>query len=106
MTAYLAALEQRDAAAIARMVSPGVDATADIAAQLEIYGGIGLSDPRVTYRDDFGGSYVVATVVGRDAAGAARTVTVPLARVGDAYYIALGQMAPSGSEANPSSPSP
>jgi len=34
------------------------------------------------------------------------TITVPMSGVDGSYYVALGQVAPSGSEADPSSPRP
>ena len=42
VTNYLGALKRRDAAAIEAMVSPGVDASVDIAQVLERYGGVKL----------------------------------------------------------------
>ena len=106
VVAYLAALEHRDASAIAAMVSPGVDATSDIASALDRYGGVRLHDTRVTYLDAFGGIYVVATVTGTGDGGAAYEIRVPISRVAGGYYVALGEVAPSGSQADPSSPRP
>jgi hypothetical protein len=106
VAAYLAALEERDRAAIAAMVSPGIDATSEIAAELDRYGGVRLHDARVSYLDEFAGVYVVATVSGTGDEGADYTITVPMSRVDGRYYVALGQVAPSGSEADPASPRP
>ncbi|HEX2755580.1 MAG TPA: hypothetical protein VHM48_08960, partial [Candidatus Limnocylindrales bacterium] len=71
VTDYLGALERRDAAAIEAMVSPAVDASADIAQVLEQYGGVRLHELRATWLDEFGGSYVVATATGTGEDGAA-----------------------------------
>lgn len=103
---YLAALERRDSGAVAAMVSPGVDAAADIAAVMDRYGGVRLHDARVSYRDEFAGIYVVATVTGTGDDGSPYEILVPISRVADGYYLALGQAAPSGSPANPASPVP
>jgi hypothetical protein len=103
---YLSALERRDGEAIAAMVNPRVDATSDIAAALDQYGGVQLHDTRVSYLDDFGGTYVVATVSGTDDDGTMYEIRVPISRVEDDYYLALGQATPMGSEANPDSPAP
>ena len=106
VVAYLQALEHRDAAAIAAMVSPGVEASSAISSELDRYGGVSLHDGRVSYLDEFAGAYVVATVTGSGDDGMAYSIRVPISRVGDRYYLALGQAGPSGSEANPASPSP
>jgi hypothetical protein len=103
---YLSALERRDGEAIAAMVNPRVDATVDIAAALDQYGGVQLHDTRVSYLDDFGGTYVVATVSGTGDDGTTYEIEVPISRVDDDYYLALGQATPTGSEANPESPAP
>lgn len=105
--AYLDALARRDAAAIAMLVPPTVDARQDIAAALGRYGGLRLNDVTVTYLDEFGGVYVIATVAGTGAADLLRhQIQVPVARVGGRYFLALGAARPSGSEANPASQHP
>ena len=106
VTDYLAALQRQDAGAVAAMVSPGVDATADIAAAMDQFGGVRLYDTRASWSDEFGGIYVVATVTGISDDGRAHEIRVPISRVAGDYYLALGQAAPSGSEANPASPMP
>lgn len=103
---YLSALERRDGDAIAAMVNLRVDATADIAAALDQYGGVMLHDTHVSYLDEFDGIYVVATVSGTGDDGTTYEIRVPISRVDDGYYLALGQATPSGSEANPESPTP
>jgi hypothetical protein len=65
-----------------------------------------LHDTRVSYLDDFDGVYVVATVSGRGDDGTTYEIRVPISRVDDDYYLALGQATPSGSEAIPESPAP
>ncbi len=106
VTDYLGALERRDAAAIEAMVSPGVEASADIAQVLERYGGVRLHDVRATWLDEFGGIFVVATVTGTGDDGAAYEIPVPMGRNNGGYYLGLGQAAPTGSEASPESPAP
>ena len=103
---YLSALERRDGEAIGAMVNPRVGATADIAAAMDQYGGVRLHDTRASYLDDFGGIYVVATISGTSDDGTAYEVRVPISRVDDDDYLALGQATPSGSETNPESPVP
>jgi hypothetical protein len=102
---YITGLERSDAAAITLLISPQVDASRDIAAAVRKSGGQPLRDVETTYLDEFGGKYVVATVVGVGANdGEPHEVRVPIARVGSRYYLALGEAAPNGSEANPRSP--
>jgi hypothetical protein len=103
---YLGALERRDAAAIEAMVSPGVDASADIAQVLERYGGVKLHDVQATWLDEFEGMYVVATVTATGEDGAGYEIRVPMAWDDNRYCLALGHAPPSGSEANPESPTP
>lgn len=74
-------------------------------------GGVRLHDVRVSYLDDFDGAYVVATVTGSADDGSAddgssREIPVPMSRIDGSYYIAFGESAPSGSEADPASPAP
>jgi hypothetical protein len=105
--AYLDGLAQRDAAAIAKLVPATVDARQDIAAALGRYGGLRFADKTITYLDEFGGIYAVATVIGTGADDSLRhEVKVPVARVNGRYFLALGQAGPTGSEASPSSPRP
>lgn len=102
---YLAGLERGDAVAIASLVSPRVDATRDIAAALRTYGGQRLRDVTVTYLDEFGGVYVVATAVGLGANDSVQhEIKVPIARVNGRYFLALGEVAPNGSESSPLRP--
>jgi hypothetical protein len=103
---YLGALERRDAAAIAAMVSPRVDASADIAQVLARYGGMRLHGVQAMWLDEFEGSYVVATVTATGQDGTAYEIRVPMSWSDGRYYLALGQATPSGSEANPESPTP
>jgi hypothetical protein len=103
---YLAGLERRDGLAIASLVSPRVDATEDIGRVLASDGGTRLSDVTIAWLDEFGGSYVVATVTGTGQNAAKHVVTVPIARVDGRYYLGLGEATPSGWEADAASPSP
>lgn len=106
VTDYLDALERRDAAAIEAMVSPAVDASADIAQVLERYGGVRLHDIRATWLDEFDGNFVVATVTGTGDDGAAYEIRVSMGWSDSRYYLGLGHAAPTGSEASPESPTP
>ena len=101
---YLAWLERGDGPAIASLVSPRVDATQDIQRALISDGGKRLSGVTIAWLDEFGGQYVVATVTGTGQDSAKHEIKVPIARVDDRYYLALGEAAPDGSEANPASP--
>lgn len=101
---YLAGLERRDGPAIESLVSPRVDATRDIQLALAADGGRRLSDVTIASLDEFGGQYVVATVTGTGQDSALHEIKVPIARVDGRYYLALGEAAPNGSEANPASP--
>jgi hypothetical protein len=103
---YLDALERRDEAAIKALVSPGVDASADIAQALGTYGGIKLHDTRATWLDEFDGIFVVATIRGTGDDGLAYEIRVPMGRDDGRYYLGLGQAAPTGSESSPESPAP
>lgn len=101
---YLLGLERSDAAGIASLVGPTVDARRDIAAVLSRYGGLRLSEVTVRYLDEFGGVYVVATVVGTGNDSMQHEVKVPISRVNGRYFLALGQATPNGSEASPNGP--
>ncbi len=103
---YLGALERRDGAAIRAMVSPRVDASADIVQVLERYGGVRLHDVQAMWLDEFEGSYVVATVTAAGEDGSTYEIRVPMSWSDGRYYLALGQAPPRGSEANPESPTP
>ena len=104
---YLTALQAKDSTALLALVSPQVDAQADVTRVIQADGGKPLKGVEVSYRDDLGGIYVVATVTGRVATGDSPfQTTIPISRVGDRYYLALGQAPPTGSEAEPASPSP
>jgi hypothetical protein len=105
--AYLTAIAQRDAVGMARLAPPTVDASQDISAALGRYGGLRFTDTTITYLDEFGGIYVIATVVGTGADDSLRhELKVPVARVDGRYFLSFGQAQPSGSEANPGSPRP
>ena len=105
--AYLTALQAKDSKALLALVSPQVDAQADVTRVIQADGGKPLKEVEVSYRDDFGGIYVVATVTGRVATGDSPFQTmIPISRVGDRCYLALGQAPPTGSEADTASPSP
>lgn len=105
--AYLTALQAKDSKALLALVSPQVDAQADVTRVIQADGGKPLKGVEVSYRDDFGGIYVVTTVTGRVTTGDSPFQTrIPISRVGDRYYLALGQTPPTGSEADTASPSP
>ncbi len=106
VTDYLAALESRDATAIAAMVSPRVNPSVDIATAIREYGGLRLHDVHVTWRGEIEWAYAVATVIGTGDDGAAHEIRVPMSWVDGVYYLALGEANSSGGEASPESPLP
>lgn len=60
----------------------------------------------MSYLDEFGGVFIVATVDGVIASdGSAFETTIPISRENGRYYLGLGQATPTGSEADTSSPS-
>lgn len=104
--AYLSALQAGDAGAMLSLVNPRVDARADVADAIQQGGGKELKDVAVSYIDEFGGVFVVATVNGLIAGdGSPFQTTVPIGRENGRYYLALGQATPTGSESDTSSPS-
>lgn len=104
--AYLTALQAGDSNAMLSLVNPRVEARAEVADAIRKNGGRPLKDVTVTYLDEFGGVYIVATVNGTNAGDGSRLqVTIPMGRDNRRYYLALGQATPTGSEADPVSPS-
>lgn len=104
--AYLTALQAGDAGAMLSLVGPRVDARSDVADAIQQGGGKELKDVTVSYLDEFGGTFVVATVNGLIAGdGSPFQTTVPIGRENGRYYLALGQVTPTGSESDTSSPS-
>jgi ketosteroid isomerase-like protein len=106
VTDYLAALGDRDATAIAAMVSPRVNASVDIANAIRDYGGVRLRDVQVAWRSEVEWAYAVATVTGTANDGTACEIRVPMSWVDGAYYLALGEAPSTGGEASPESPVP
>lgn len=87
---FIAALEHRDAVAMAGMVDPAVDATGDIATLLDRHGGIPLSDISVLWgEDDFGGQIINATITGTGPDGA-HVINVPVFWDGERATLVLG----------------
>lgn len=104
--AYLTALQAGDSNAMLSLVNPRVEARAEVADAIRKNGGRPLKGVTVTYLDEFGGVYIVATVNGTNAGDGSRLqVTIPMGRDNRRYYLALGQATPTGSEADPVSPS-
>jgi hypothetical protein len=103
---FLVALERRDAAAVAGMVDPAVDATADIASLLDRHGGIPLSDVRVHWgQDDFGGQLIHATITGTGTDGA-HVIDVPVFWDGERATLVLGSAPGLDPGSDPRSPRP
>lgn len=104
--AYLAALQAADSNSMLMLVKPGVDAQADVADAIRTAGGRPLTGVTVSYLDEFGGTYIVATV-GCTSVGDASSLqfTIPMTRDNGRYYLALGQAAPKGNEADTVRPS-
>jgi hypothetical protein len=104
--AYLTALQASDSNAMLSLVSPRVEARAEVADAILKNGSRPLRDVTVSYLDEFGGVYIVATVNGTNAGDGSRLqLTIPMGRDSGRYYLALGQAAPTGSEADTVSPS-
>lgn len=106
--AYLVALEASDSQAMLALTNPRVEARAEVDDVIRMHGGQQLKNVTVSYLldVDLGGSPIAATVNGTDASdGSPVELTIPIGRADDRYYLALGQAKPSGSEANPASPS-
>ena len=104
--AYLTALQAGDSNAMLSLVGPRVEAQAEVADAIRKNGSRPLKDVTVSYLDEFGGAYVVATVNGTNAGDGSRLqVTIPIGHDNGRYYLALGQAAPTGSEADTVRPS-
>jgi hypothetical protein len=104
--AYLTALQAGDSNAMLSLVSPRVEARAEVADAIRKNGSRQLKDVTVSYLDEFGGVYIVATVNGTNAGDGSRLqVTIPMSSDNGRYYLALGQAAPTGNEAGIGSPS-
>jgi hypothetical protein len=104
--AYLTALQAGDSNAMLSLVNSRVEAPVEVADAIRKNGSRPLRDVTVSYLDEFGGVYIVATVNGTNAGdGSSLQVTIPMGRDNGRYYLALGQAAPTGSEADTVSPS-
>lgn len=104
--AYLTALQAGDSNAMLSLVKPGVEAQVEVADAIRKDGSRPLKDVTVSYLDEFGGVYIVATVNGTNADdGSTLQLTIPMSRDNGRYYLALGQAPPTGSEADTVSPS-
>jgi len=104
--AYLTALQAGDSNAMLSLVKPGVEAQLEVADAIRKDGSRPLRDVTVSYLDEFGGVYIVATVSGTNAGdGSTLQLTIPMSHDNGRYYLALGQAPPTGNEANTASPS-
>ena len=104
--AYLTALQAGDSNAMLLLVSPRVEARAEVSDAIRKDGSRPLKDVTVSYLDEFGGVYIVATVNGTNAGdGSKLQLTIPMGRDNGRYYLALGQAPPTGGEADTASPS-
>jgi hypothetical protein len=104
--AYLTALQAGDSNAMLSLVSPRVEARAEVADAIRQNGGRPLRDVTVSYLDEFGGVYIVATVTATNLGDGSRLqLAIPMGRDNGRYYLALGQAPPTGSEADTVSPS-
>ena len=103
--AYLTALQAGDSNAMLSLVKPGVEAQVEVADAIRKDGGRPLRDVAVSYLDEFGGVYVVATANATSVGdGSGLQVTIPMSRDNGRYYLALGQAPPTGNEADIVSP--
>ncbi len=99
--AYLTALQAGDSSAMLSLVSLRVEARAEVADAIRKNGGRPLKDVTVSYLDEFGGIYIVATVNGTNADdGSPLQLTIPMGHENGRYYLALGHAPPTGSEAD------
>ncbi|MEH1055996.1 hypothetical protein V6U89_12380 [Micromonospora sp. CPCC 206171] len=90
LTDYLAAVQAGDRARIGQMCTPGVDATAEIDAAVSAVGGRQWRNVEVSWRrGDLAGA-AVADVTAKDGTGKPIAMSVPLAKVDDRWWIALG----------------
>lgn len=104
--AYLGALQAGDAIAMLSLVGPRVDARVEVADTIRMDGGKQLKDVTVSYLDEFGGAFIVATVNALIATDGSRfATTVAMGRANGRYYLTLGQATPTGNESDTSSPS-
>ena len=104
--AYLTALQAGDSNAMLSLVKPGVEARVEAADAIRKNGSRQLKDVTVSYLDEFGGIYIVATVISTNAGdGSTLQLTIPMGRDNGRYYLGLGHAPPTGSEANIVSPS-
>ena len=104
--AYLTALQAGDSNAMLLLVSPRVEARAEVSDAIRKDGSRPLKDVTVSYLDEFGGVYIVATVNGTNAGdGSTLQLTIPMGRDNGRYYLGLGQAPPTGSEADTVRPS-
>jgi hypothetical protein len=104
--AYLTALQAGDSSAMLSLVGPRVEARPEVADAIRKNGSRPLRDVTVSYLDEFGGVYIVATVNGTNAGdGSTLQLTIPMGRDNGRYYLALGQAPPTGSEADTVRPS-
>ena len=104
--AYLTALQAGDSTAMLSLVSPRVEARTEVADAIRKNGSRQLRDVTVSYLDEFGGVYIVATVNGTNAGdGSKLQLTIPMGRDNGRYYLALGQAPPTENEADIVSPS-
>ena len=107
VAAYLMALAARDGDALITLTDPVVDARADIVRLVETSGGTRVSEPTFNWRDEFGGTYVIATVTGTDtASGRLVSLTIPISRKANRFFLALGQADLRASDSVISSPLP
>jgi hypothetical protein len=103
--AYLTALQAGDSNAMLSLVNSRVEAPVEVADAIRKNGSRPLRDVTVSYLDEFGGVYIVATVNGTNVGDGSRLqVAIPMGRDNGCYYLALGQAAPTGSEADTASP--
>jgi hypothetical protein len=106
VAAFVGALERRDEAALAGMVDPVVDATADIAALITAHGGIPFQEVDVGWGPlDFGEQVRNATIQATPADGTPHIIKLTIAWDGTQARLALGSapgLDPGADTASPS----
>src|SRR4029079_6056385 len=97
--AFLTSRAAGDSQALIALTDPVVDARSDVAALIGSSGGVRMAEPVIAWRDEFGGVDVGATVTGSHRASrVSATVTVPISRKADRFYLALGSANLGGSD--------
>jgi ketosteroid isomerase-like protein len=91
VTSYLEAVEAGDAEAVASLVTPGNEASLEVADRMARFGRRAAANADVDYVDDFGGQVMHVTITDPAASGGAARETLQLVAEDGQWYAALGQ---------------